>query len=337
MVHAAWAAQFARPGTPIKATLMLVDANSGTSASGVTGAIRQASRLTGTSFQYLLATAKVESNFNPNASVGTSSAGGLFQFIDQTWLQTLKTAGPSLGYGQYAAAIERTSSGSYVVADPAMRSRIMSLRQDPAANAVMAGAFTKDNAERLATRLGRQPTEGELYVAHFLGANGAAKLIGLAATRPRESAASYFPSAAGANRSIFYDRDGAPRSLAQVARALVGKYDVARAAPAQLTASAEPPAAATVPTFLSYLPVQAAQSDASSWVRGLSSQAAPAAGRAAQSGRREAIGPAVRELWGRQLAQTSAGQPASSAPENTASFDLFGNGRRNVRGLFTGT
>jgi hypothetical protein len=146
---------------------MLVDANSGTSAANVTGAIRQASKLTGTSFQYLLATAKVESNFNPNASVATSSARGLFQFIDQTWLSTMKERGASLGYGQYANAIEKTASGSYTVADTGMRDRIMKLRQDPTANAVMAGAFTRNNAERLTTRLGRQPTEGELYIAHF--------------------------------------------------------------------------------------------------------------------------------------------------------------------------
>jgi soluble lytic murein transglycosylase-like protein len=52
----------------------------------VTGAIRQASRLTGASFDYLLATAQVESGFNPNSAASTSSARGLFQFIEQTWL-----------------------------------------------------------------------------------------------------------------------------------------------------------------------------------------------------------------------------------------------------------
>lgn len=67
----------------------------------VTGAIRQAARMTGTSFRYLLATAQIESNLNPNAKVATSSAHGLFQFIDKTWLATLKEQGPALGYGPY--------------------------------------------------------------------------------------------------------------------------------------------------------------------------------------------------------------------------------------------
>ena len=342
MVRVAWESGCFAPPQPQRAMArsMSVDAtNLGTSAANVTGAIRQASRLTGINFQYLLATAKVESNFNPNASVSTSSARGLFQFIEQTWLSTLKTAGPALGYGQYSDAIKRTPTGSYTVADSAMRSRIMKLRQDPTASAVMAGAFTKSNSDKLATRLGRQPTEGELYIAHFLGSNGAAKLIGLAATKPREAAAEFFPNAAKANLSIFYDRDGGARSLAQVTSVLTGKYAVARAAPvtaAQLVAAAEP--AAAVPTYLSYIP-QATTPDAMPLRGAIPQAAAPAVDAPVRSGRRgDPIGPAVRELWGRQLAQAASAQPpASVPPANTTSFDLFGNGRRNVRGLFTGT
>jgi soluble lytic murein transglycosylase-like protein len=44
----------------------------------VTGAIRQAARTTGADFKYLLATAQVESNLNPNAQAPTSSARGLW-------------------------------------------------------------------------------------------------------------------------------------------------------------------------------------------------------------------------------------------------------------------
>ena len=98
-----------------------------------------------------------------------------------------------------------------------MRSEILKLRNDPTANAVMAGAFTQANAALLSKRLGRSPSEGELYIAHFLGAGGAARLISSAASNPSASAASYFPIAAHANSSIFYDRStGAPRSLAEV-------------------------------------------------------------------------------------------------------------------------
>src|SRR3954464_1692340 len=99
---------------------MAVDTTSATAAAGVdparakiAGSIKQAASTTGASFEYLLTTAKMESNFNPKASASTSSARGLFQFIDQTWLGTVKEAGAQLGYGKYADAITKNSSGSY--------------------------------------------------------------------------------------------------------------------------------------------------------------------------------------------------------------------------------
>src|ERR1700748_97975 len=97
----------------------------------VAGAIKQAAGASGTSFQYLLTTAKMESDFNPTAGASTSSAQGLFQFIDQTWLATFKDAGPQLGYGGYADMITQSSDGTYSVSDPTARKTIMKLRDDP--------------------------------------------------------------------------------------------------------------------------------------------------------------------------------------------------------------
>src|SRR5581483_5708872 len=155
---------------------MSVDTSGATSTAGVdgararvTGAIKQAATTTGASFQYLLATAKMESDFNPNAGASTSSAHGLYQFIDQTWLATVKDAGGQLGYGQYADAITKTSSGDYTVSDPSMYRSIMKLRDDPAASSAMAGALTQANSFQMTGKLGRRPTDSELYMAHFLG------------------------------------------------------------------------------------------------------------------------------------------------------------------------
>src|SRR5260370_497100 len=100
-------------------------------ATPVTGAIRKAAQATGAGFDYLLATAKIESDLDPNLTMGSSSATGLFQFIDQTWLGTLKQAGPAFGYGNYADAITLTPSGRYVIEDPALRDEIMQLRPGP--------------------------------------------------------------------------------------------------------------------------------------------------------------------------------------------------------------
>ncbi len=209
------------------------------SIAAVTGAIRKAAQSTGANFDYLLTTAKVESNLDPNSTISTSTATGLFQFLDQTWLGVMKTAGRAFGFGQYADAISQTSSGRYVVEDAALHDEMMKLRKDPAANAMMGGVITQQNAAVLATRIGRKPTEGELYVAHFFGPHAAARVIQLAASEPNSDAVALFPEAARANRSVFYDRQGNARTIAGVRDELVHRYQVAKAQ----TVPATPPTA----------------------------------------------------------------------------------------------
>ncbi len=136
----------------------------------------------------------MESNLDPRAVATTSSARGLFQFIDQTWLGTVKEAGAALGYSQYADAITRSSSGTYSVSDPAMRKAILDLRNDPAASAAMAGVLTHSNSFKLIGRIGRRPTDAELYMAHFMGVGGAAKLISSAEATPARAARNCFPT-----------------------------------------------------------------------------------------------------------------------------------------------
>jgi soluble lytic murein transglycosylase-like protein len=72
---------------------MAIYSINGGAGSPVAGAIRDAAQSTGTSFEYLLTTAQIESNLNPAAQAATSSAKGLYQFIEQTWLATMKQAG----------------------------------------------------------------------------------------------------------------------------------------------------------------------------------------------------------------------------------------------------
>jgi hypothetical protein len=213
----------------------------------VNDAIQGAATKTGASFDYLLAAAQAESGLNPQAASPTSSALGLYQFIDQTWLATLKRAGPSLGYGKYADAIVQNASGRFDVPDAAMRRDVMALRYDPAANAAMAGALTRDNAAALAAGLGRKPSDGELYIAHVLGSAGAVKLTGLAVTNPGTPAAALFPAAAEANRSVFYNQKGGARSVLDVYGELVGRYDGARttSGAASAASSTSPAASAT--------------------------------------------------------------------------------------------
>jgi hypothetical protein len=340
---------------------MLVDANTpSASATNVTGAIRQAAQATGTNFQYLLATAQVESGFNPAARAATSSAGGLFQFIEQTWLGTLKEAGPSLGYGRYADAITRTQSGRYVVSDPTALRAILALRQDPAANAMMAGAFTRSNAAKLKAVLGREPTGGELYMAHFLGAAGATRLLDAAARNAQARAADLFPNGARANRTIFYDKLGQARSVAQVAQALDHRYQVALGAPvaAPALAVAAAPAGSPAKTeagervALGLPPDPAALARAYEALTRAAQKAAappdtaPVVQALARSDRREPLAPVVVKVWSVHAApvtvadapptqQFSAATPAR--PGNGSRFDLFEDFAPDVRPLFTGS
>jgi hypothetical protein len=208
---------------------MAIDSIIANVSTRVAGAIRDAARSTGASFEYLLTAARIESNLNPAAQATASSATGLYQFVDQTWLATLKSAGPAHGYGQYADAITQGPDGRYEVSDPNMRVAIMRLRNDPVVSATMAGAFTQTNAAQLASALGRQPSEGELYIAHFLGSEGASKLIGAMKSQPNANAAQLFPQAAAANPGIFVDKSGQPRSVSEVYTTLTGRFEVARA------------------------------------------------------------------------------------------------------------
>lgn len=184
------------------------------SSGGVEAAIRRASTSTGVDFDFLMKTARRESAMNPNARAPTSSASGLFQFIEQTWLGTVKRHGAKHGYGQYADLIYQGGDGRWQVRGSA-RNVVLDLRFDPQAASTMAAELTASNAAYLRGRTGIEPGAGDLYAAHFLGPAGAAKLIETMRTRPGSSAASLFPEAASANRSIFY-KGGRPATVAEV-------------------------------------------------------------------------------------------------------------------------
>lgn len=294
------------------------------------GTIRQAAAATGASFEYLVSAAKIESNLNPSAAASTSSARGLYQFIEQTWLGTVKEAGAAFGYGQYANAISKSSSGHYYVDDPAVRADILKLRDDPAANAAMAGVLTQSNSFKLTGELGRRPTDGELYIAHFMGVNGAARLINSAQSNPNASAPALFPAAAAANRPIFYDRDGSPRSVSQVYSVLTSRYAAAANSPvtrtalasAGVTSGASQPTSLKAPnteTYLAYFP-QPTQA-ATDRVAALQGQQDQMFRSLFQAGSRsEPVSPAVQSLWSNTRSPNAT---AASTATGQAPFNLF--------------
>ena len=185
-------------------------------SAAVQAAVANAAQKTGVDFSYLMEKAAEESGFNPAAKAHTSSATGLFQFIDSTWLQMVKTHGAEYGLGKEAAAITTNPGGSLSVSDPAMKKHILELRKDPNVSAALAAEFTKDNAEVLKTQAGGTIGSTELSMAHFMGAQGAAKFLTALHSNPAQTAASVNPAAAAANRPIFYDKHGHAKSVAEV-------------------------------------------------------------------------------------------------------------------------
>ncbi|GLK67947.1 hypothetical protein [Hansschlegelia plantiphila] len=126
-------------------------------AGRVTAALSHAAQATGAGLEYLLQTAKRESSLSAAAQAPTSSARGLFQFIDQTWLQVLKEEGPSPGPAGEAADVSRTASGKYAVADPRRRAEPLALRDDPTASALLEPAVSLPSpAPFRAFRIARQ-------------------------------------------------------------------------------------------------------------------------------------------------------------------------------------
>lgn len=260
-------------------------------AQGVTGVLRKAAQATGAGFDYLLNTAMRESSLNPNARAKTSSAAGMFQFVEQTWLEMVSRNGADHGLSREAAMIERQPNGRYVVRDQAERRNILALRYDADISARMAGEFTQQNAAQLQAALGRPASSGELYIAHFLGAQGATDLIRLSESNPNVSAARAFPDAAAANRSIFYS-GGEARTARGVYERLTAGYRVdpaANAVMAQAKARSEP-----VDEIMAY------------------AEQGPVFHSMFHSGRRTPVSSYVQSVW-ESLPSAQAGTPAGTA------------------------
>jgi hypothetical protein len=202
----------------------------GTSATGsgrVQSAIAFASQKTGVDFSYLLGQARLESGLKVNARSGTSSATGLYQFVDQSWLGVIKQHGSEYGLGWAADAIHAGAHGKLTVSDPGTKAAILAMRNDPQVASLMAAEHASDNRDALKASLGRDTNSTDLYMAHFLGLGGARSFLSAMASNPGRTGAAMFPAAARANRSIFYSSDGSARSLQQIYDRLGSKLDAA--------------------------------------------------------------------------------------------------------------
>jgi len=182
----------------------------------VLASIQQASANTGMDFSYLMAQASRESSFDPTAKASTSSASGLYQFVEQTWLGEFQQHGAQYGYGDLASQIVKHSDGHYSVSSPTARKEILDLRKDPSLNASMAAELAADNKTKMERALGRSVSPTDLYLAHFLGLSGALRFVRTMESSPDTTGAAMFPRAAASNNSVFYTKDGRALTVSEI-------------------------------------------------------------------------------------------------------------------------
>jgi hypothetical protein len=187
-------------------------------------AVQQASSATGVDFSYLMDKANVESGYRTDVKAKTSSATGLFQFTEGTWLSMVQQHGAKYGLGDYASQISTGANGKPQVSDPATRKEILNLRKDPRYSALFAAELASDNKDHLEGELGHSVGNTEMYMAHFLGAGGATKFLKALEKNPNQIAANLLPDAAKANLNVFYDGTR-PLTVGQIFDRFAAKFD----------------------------------------------------------------------------------------------------------------
>ncbi len=182
----------------------------------VMSAIKSASAKTGVNFAYMVQQARAESSFDPSAKAKTSSASGLYQFIERTWLDMVERYGDKHG----------------ISTDGKSREQILEMRNNPKTASLMAAEFAGENQRFLEThwkgaKSGKDIGSTELYFAHFMGAGGAAAFLNARDENPGQQAALIFPKAAAANRNVFYDtKTGRPKTMDEIYNFFDKKFEI---------------------------------------------------------------------------------------------------------------
>ncbi|MFA7276240.1 MAG: transglycosylase SLT domain-containing protein [Pseudobdellovibrionaceae bacterium] len=212
----------------------------------IADAIGYASKTTGVDFSYLLQQAHVESSFNPDVKAKTSSATGLYQFLDKTWLDMVNKYGDKFGLEEEAAKI----SDNGKVSSKTDKADILALRNDPKICSLMAAQLACENKEILESKTAGDVGATDLYLAHFMGPAAAAKFINAMDANPNAKAAALFPAAASANKGVFYDKSGKAKSLEAVYATFEKKFTACETetVASTTTSTATPAPTETAPT-----------------------------------------------------------------------------------------
>jgi hypothetical protein len=200
--------------------------------STVVAAIRLASLRTGVDFPYLMELASVESSFNPQALAKTSTAAGLYQFKEDSWLEALGSYGARYGLGALASHIDFVEddqgNAQPHMADAGLLQQALELRLDPHYAALLTAEQVRDSRVRLERSLDRKPRRTDLYLTHFFGTSGAISFLKALDSNPDQIADDIFPGPARRNGNIFHKRDHKPRTVAEIYQMLKRRFNTDR-------------------------------------------------------------------------------------------------------------
>lgn len=168
--------------------------------------IYEAALRTGWDIDYLFVTSSQESSNRPWARPDCSDCTtlGPFQFIQQTWLNSLKNNGAKYGYSNLADAIYKSGRYYRVKGDAAFKQYVLDMRKDTRLSALMAAELAHSNHQSLVASLGHGVGKTEVYLAHFFGSTDAVRFIKAYRENPEFNAAEKFPTAAEQNLKLFY-------------------------------------------------------------------------------------------------------------------------------------
>lgn len=161
------------------------------SKEGAPDIINEAAKVAGVNPLVMMTMAMIESSLNPNAAAKTSSAKGLYQFLDGTWKEMMRK------YANKYGIPEGTD------------------QFDPVANSLLGAEFLKENAKVSESVMNRPASAVDYYIPHFFGAGGARTFYRQLMKNPNAPAAQTMTKQANANKPIFY-QNGKPRSFAEV-------------------------------------------------------------------------------------------------------------------------
>lgn len=197
------------------------------------GSVRMASDLHDGDFAYMMKLANAESSYVHNIRATTSSATGLFQFIEGTWGYMVLNYGDKHGLGDFKSQIEiykddlgREQSR---ISNPLVRGALLDLRENPQVSALFGVDFQAENKAKEGCYVDGQLKRTDLYLAHFLGPSDAVWFLTEMKKNPDQSAVATFPEEAAYNVNVFYARakgaDLRERSLKEVYDIFARKFD----------------------------------------------------------------------------------------------------------------